>query len=134
MAASTGSAVVLLPHDAAFLNERGITHTVTSEAGMTCVVLSGWSLPTGLNLPAADLLVRLPPNYPDVPPDMWWFSPAVHRADGRSAPATEATEHHLGRDWQRWSRHFQPGQWQSGIDGLESYLSLIRRELIRAAQ
>jgi hypothetical protein len=134
MPASATPPVALLPHDAAYLEGRRIAHSVTSEVGMTCVVLPGWTLPAGLNLPSADLLVRLPPNYPDVPPDMWWFSPAVCRADGRSAPATEATERHLGRDWQRWSRHFQPGQWNSGTDGLESYLALIRRDLIRAAQ
>jgi len=64
---------------------------------------------------------------------MWWFSPSIKLADGRVAPATEATERHIGRDWQRWSRHFQAGQWRSGIDGLESYLALIRHELARSA-
>jgi hypothetical protein len=64
---------------------------------------------------------------------MWWFDPLIKLADGRIAQATEATEHHLGRNWQRWSRHFKPGQWQSGIDGLESYLALIRHELARSA-
>ena len=34
--------------------------------------------------------------------------------------------------WQRWSRHFSHGQWRPGIDGLESYLALIRRDLERS--
>jgi hypothetical protein len=38
----------------------------------------------------------------------------------------------VGRSWQRWSRHFAAGQWQSGIDGLESFLALVRRELERS--
>jgi E2/UBC family protein E len=63
---------------------------------------------------------------------MWWFCPGIKLADGRAAQATEAIERHLGRDWQRWSRHFQAGQWRSGIDGLESYLALIRQELGRS--
>jgi hypothetical protein len=62
---------------------------------------------------------------------MWWFSPPLRFADGRVIPATESMETHLGRQWQRWSRHFNPGQWNSGIDGLESYIALIRRELQR---
>lgn len=133
MLASAGPEVALPPLDAAYLEERSIPHTFSSESGMMCVVFPGWVLPAGFDRPAADLLVRLPAGYPDVPPDMWWFSPAVRRANGQFAPATEVTEHHLGRDWQRWSRHFQAGQWHSGIDGLKSYLALIRRELIRAA-
>lgn len=117
--------------DAAHLTDRGLQHSVTIDAGMTCLVFPSWPLPPGFNMTSADLLIRLPAGYPDVPPDMWWFCPAVALADGRAIPATEVVEQHLGRSWQRWSRHFQPGQWHSGIDGLESYLALIRRELDR---
>ena len=99
---------------------------------MTCVEIREWPLPRGFDRDSADLLVRLSPGYPDVPPDMWWFSPPVHLADGTSLPATNAVERYLGRAWQRWSRHFQDGQWQSGVDGLESYLALIRQDLERS--
>jgi Prokaryotic E2 family E len=125
--------MALLSADKAFLELRGHAHEVHDEAGMTCVVLPSWNLPSGLDRPAATLLVRLPAGYPDVPPDMWWFDPGLRRADGRAIEATQATEAHLGRQWQRWSRHFQPGQWKSGVDGLESYLALIQRELLKAA-
>jgi hypothetical protein len=101
---------------------------------MTCVVFPGWALPPGYDRASADLLVRLPAGYPDLPPDMWWFDPAVKLPNGSTPPATQATEGYLGRQWQRWSRHFQAGQWKSGIDGLESYLALIRQELLRCAQ
>jgi hypothetical protein len=50
-------------------------------------------------------------------------------ADGQNTPATEVIDKHLGRSWQRWSRHFVAGQWKSGIDGLESFMALVRREL-----
>jgi len=43
------------------------------------------------------------------------------------------TEQYLGRSWQRWSRHFAAGQWQSGVDGLESYIALMRAEFETAA-
>ncbi len=69
-----------------------------------------------------------------MPPDMWWFSPAIRLADGRTVQATEVIERHLGKDWQRWSRHFNAGQWRSGIDSLESFLALIRRELERCTK
>jgi hypothetical protein len=120
--------------DIEYLKRRNLQHQLVAEGGMTCVVLPSWRLPVGLSQSTADLLLRLQPGYPDLPPDMWWFSPDVLLANGSRIQATEVTEHHLGRPWQRWSRHLQPGQWKSGVDGLESYLALIDRELARAAQ
>lgn len=117
--------------DVAYLTERGIDYTVVSEANMICIVLRSYGLPTGYNQASSDLLLRLNTGYPDVPPDMWWFDPPVCAADGHTIQATEHVENHLGRSWQRWSRHFNSGQWQSGIDCLETYLALIRRELER---
>ena len=117
--------------DIEYLNERGIAHEIVAEAGMICVVLPQWPLPRGLDLDKSDLLIRLSPGYPDVHPDMWWFSPPVHLADGQHLPATNVVETYLGRSWQRWSRHFKRAQWQSGVDGLESYLTLIRQDLER---
>jgi hypothetical protein len=119
--------------DRAYLETRGVSHQIVSEANMICVVLPGFAIPPGYNRTQSDLLLRLSPGYPDVPPDMWWFSPAVTLADGRSIPATDCTEQHLGRSWQRWSRHFSGGQWRSGIDSIESFLALIRNELQRYA-
>jgi hypothetical protein len=120
--------------DITCLAERGIQYSISMEANMTCVVFPGYKLPTGYNVAAADLLLRLQPGFPDVPPDMWWFNPAIRRADGRVVQATEVTERHLGKEWQRWSRHFNAGQWRSGIDSLESFLALIRRELETSAK
>ncbi len=101
---------------------------------MTCLVLHDFHLPEGFNCEKSELLLRLQPGYPDVPPDMWWFDPPARRADGKPIPATEVIEHHLGRGWQRWSRHFSAGQWRSGVDGLESFLALIRKELEKSVR
>jgi len=124
---------MLPPTDVSFLNERAPGHVVSGEAGMTCVVLPEFPVPEGFDRSVADLLIRLSPGYPDVPPDMWWFSPPVRRKDGVEIAATQAQERHLGREWQRWSRHLSPGQWRSGIDSLESYVALVRTELRAAA-
>ena len=117
--------------DIAFLNEQGIAHEIVIESGMTCIVILQWPLPEGFDQAEADLLIRLNPGYPDVPPDMWWFDPPVQRADGEALPATGVRESYLGRTWQRWSRHFSGAQWKSGVDCLESYLALIRQDLGR---
>ena len=127
------STPLLLPADGLCLTDRGLAYEASVEAGMTCVTIRSWRLPTGYDRTESDLLVRLPSGFPDVAPDMWWFAPAVKLANGGTIQATELNENHVGRQWQRWSRHFQAGQWRSGVDGLESYLALIQRELIRCA-
>lgn len=119
--------------DVGYLTERGADYAVSTEANMICVVLKKYTLPPGYDQASADLLLRLNVGYPDVPPDMWWFDPPIRRADGRTVQATESMESHLGRSWQRWSRHFNAGQWQSGIDCLETFLALVRKELERCA-
>ena len=123
--------MALPQNDATYLSERELVYDIVPEANMTCVVLIGYRLPAGFDRTQSDLLLRLSPGYPDVPPDMWWFDPPVRLADGRTVQATEQMEQHLGRPWQRWSRHFNQGQWRSGIDCLETFLALIRRELER---
>jgi hypothetical protein len=123
----------LLPADAQALNERGLAYEAVTEGGMTCVVVKSWRLPVGYDSSESDLLLRLPAGFPDVAPDMWWFAPAVKLSGGAVVPATEVVETYLSREWQRWSRHFQAGQWRSGLDGLESYLALIQHELVRCA-
>ncbi len=123
---------MLPPNDAKYLTERSISHSVAHEANMTCVILPNFPLPPGFQRTESDLLLRLNSSYPDAAPDMWWFDPPVLRADGRVIPATQVIEPHLGRSWQRWSRHFVAGQWKSGIDGLESFLALIKEELERS--
>lgn len=119
--------------DATYLRDRGIDHSVSSEANMICVVINNYQLPAGYDRTHSSLLLRLNPGYPDVPPDMWWFAPPIGRSDGQEIPATQVRETHLGRNWQRWSRHLNAGQWRSGIDCLETLLALVRKELERCA-
>ena len=120
--------------DTNYLTDRAMEYSVSTEANMTCVLLPGFSLPPGFDQTHSDLLLRFNAGYPDVAPDMWWFDPPVRRSDGHAIQATDVTEQYLGRKWQRWSRHLNNGQWRSGLDGLESFLALIRRELERSVQ
>ena len=124
----------MLPSDDhAYLAQKYPTFAQSSEAGMLCVVLPNYLLPTGLAPHQADLLLRLSPSYPDVPPDMWWFRPAVHRVDGGAIPNADVTEQCLGKTWQRWSRHLDPNQWRPGADSLRTYLAILNSDLTLAA-
>jgi hypothetical protein len=125
---------VILPEpDRQFLQDAAINHRVFEEGGMLNVELISFPLPDGLNTPSANVLFRLSPSYPDVPPDMWWIIPHLSPARGGVIPATELIETIDGRSWQRWSRHLDAIAWRSGVDGLESYIRLLRNELDTAA-
>ena len=116
------------------LVERAPRYSISSEAGMICVVVPDFPLGPGYDRPVADLLLRLTPGYPDVPPAMWWFHPYVRHADGEPIHGTEIHERHLGHEWQRWSRHLQSSEWRSEIDSIESYLAIVREELADVAR
>ena len=120
--------------DEEFLERLGFEYEVASEGGLTAVVIKQWRLPPGYEPHEVDLLVRLPPGFPDAQPDMYWCDPPVRLAGSGSYPqAADLFETYLGRTWQRFSRHLPPGAWQPGSDSLESYLALIRTQLARTA-
>ena len=121
----------MLPEpDREFLARAGIAYREFEDGtGMLNVELTGFDLPPGLNAQRANVLFRLSASYPDTPPDMWWVIPHLAPLKGGVIVATEMLETHDGRAWQRWSRHLDPSAWRSGIDGLESYVRLLRTEL-----
>jgi len=116
------------------LRRSGYEPQVSAEGGMICVLIPGYRLPEGYLPAMTDLLLRLPAGFPEVPPDMFWVDPPVAFARTGAAPAaTELRETHLGRVWQRFSRHLAPGSWRPGCDSLQSYLSLLHTDLARDA-
>jgi hypothetical protein len=126
---------MLRPAEEEYLRRLGLDYEVSPDAGMVAVVIKNWPLPNGYEPEQVDLLVRLPPGFPDVNPDMYWCDPPVRvAATGVYPPAADQFEPHLGRQWQRFSRHLGGGAWQPGRDSLESYLALIRNDLAKNAE
>lgn len=123
----------LRPADEETLKEIGAEFEVGSDGSLVTLHIRAFQLPEGLSPRKADLLIRLPPGFPDAAPDMFWLDPPVHRADGSEPPGANVRENHLGRSWQRWSRHIRR-QWRPGIDNLGTYLAYVRRCLGQAAQ
>lgn len=123
---------MLRPTDQAVLDELGCPYDVGTDGAFLTVLLAGFPLPPGLQPQRSDLLLRLPPGFPDAAPDMFWLDPAAVGPNGVAIAGTESREAYLGRTWQRWSRHIA-GQWRPGIDNLGTYLAYIRRCLDQAA-
>lgn len=117
--------------DVKFLNERSLVWELLPDPqGAAFLVVKGFNVAAGGFTPAVtELMVRIPAQYPMTPLDMWYCDPPVRlAANGQFATASEVMEGHLGRTWQRFSRHLNGG-WRPGVDGLRSYFALIQREL-----
>lgn len=122
---------MLRPADAATLDDLGLPCEFVAEAGFTMLQINNYPVGSGLAPERATMLLRLPPGFPDATPDMFWFDPPLTTTIGAAIPGTELREIHLGRSWQRWSRHIQ-GQWRPGVDNLATYMAYVRRCLDQA--
>ncbi|MEO6803180.1 MAG: E2/UBC family protein [Granulicella sp.] len=117
--------------DAAFLAERGSAFELLPDPnGGAFLIIKNFDVSTGGFTPATtDLMVRIPPQYPITQLDMWYCDPPIRiAATGQFATASEVMEPHLGRTWQRFSRHLN-GSWKPGVDSLRSFFVFIQREL-----
>ena len=113
--------------DADFLCEKGFQFEEHQVGGEVRLVIHNFPLPLAYVPRTCDLLLKLPAGYPNANPDMFWTSPAVRLADGRTPMSAEVMEFCDGRDWQRWSRH--SGSWRPGVDNLRSKLRAVQSEL-----
>lgn len=107
---------------------RAAIHQQTD--GWSFLVISGYEIPGRFQPQAVELLVKLPPGFPDAQPDMFWVHPAVKTASG-ALPKATCIERFLGKDWQRFSWHLSPGAWQPGISTLRDFMRCIAGRFLR---
>ena len=124
---------MLPPEDRDYLQTQGIAFEEVSEGSTKAVVLKGWSLPPArFDAGAADVLILLPPAYPDCAPDMFYLMPWVRLAASQRYPnAADQPHAFAGKNWQRWSRHNDA--WRPGVDGIWTMVRRIERALEIAA-
>jgi hypothetical protein len=120
----------LLPAaDVAWLKERKLKATAMQVGREIHVIITDYQVPSGYNHDKVDLLIRLPDQWPDGKPDMFWVEPHLAIKATGAAPRQTGTRYTAhGRSWQRWSRHIQDG-WRPGVDGLENFIAMIGNEL-----
>jgi hypothetical protein len=119
---------------AAVLEEAGISRdraTIHSEpGGWVFVVISNYELPVGFAPNRVNLLVKLPPGFPDAAPDMFWVHPTVLGPNG-IVPKATSPERLLGQDWQRFSWHLAPGSWKPGVSDFRDFMRCIYSRFLR---
>lgn len=106
--------------------------SVHSQPGdWTFLVISGFKVPGGYAPGEVDVLIKLPPGFPDAAPDMFWVRPALKTPAG-GVPRATSTERLLGTDWQRFSWHLAAGAWKPGTSTLRDYLRCIHARFLRS--
>lgn len=112
--------------DESFLTEQFQKWESVLEGGAQWIVIRGFMLPNGFNVPQADLAIQLVAGYPDAALDMAYFSPDIQRADGKAIPALSSQQFD-GGVWQRWSRHrTDANPWTPGEDNLATHVAYVK--------
>ena len=117
----------LIPEqDRDFLDRKNYDYEIVSLGGAIYIIFKNFDFPQCYNPQKADLLVILPPGYPNSAVDMFWTNPDVKLLNNNLPKSSEHHEAYLSRNWQRWSRHLI---WRAGIDNLRSFIAAVNKEL-----
>lgn len=93
--------------------------------GWMHLILRDMRLPPAYAPERADVLIKLPPLFPDAQPDMFWTTPGVQLRNG-APPQNTSLEQVNGATWLRFSWHLARGAWKPGISTLQDYIRCIR--------
>jgi hypothetical protein len=89
--------MMLLPADRDALKRFGLPFKVSWQGGFIMVQIEDYPLGPGLLPEQVTILIRLPPEFPDVYPDMFWVYPPVRRPSEGLIAGTQCMETHLVR-------------------------------------
>jgi len=127
---------LLLDDDYAKLSDRGITYEEAEQQRF--FIFTNHALPAEFYTVAqCDVLVIIPPNYNQAGNDMFWCAPSFARTDGLVIPQVMLPgggDNRVwnGREFCRWSRHWnppKPGVWRPGRDDIISIYRRVERAL-----
>ena len=127
---NAGDATFSLPSvDQTYFDSRQSTIQLIEETNKKGLVLVNFDLPKAkFNVSQSNILILLPPSYPDSAPDMFYSDPWLKLNSTNSWPkAADQSFKFSGRNWQRWSRH--NNEWRPGIDSLRSFICRIQTAL-----
>lgn len=115
--------------DEDYLREKEFVWELLPNGDGACLVVKNYPVNGDqFDRSATDLMIRIPAQYNNAALDMFYADPPLRLKSGAYPPAAEHFETHSGRNWQRFSRHFNT-PWRAGVDGLPTMLTFVHREL-----
>jgi len=111
--------------DTEFLEASGYDWEAIRVNNASWVLIHDFNIPEGYTTNKVTAALRIDNGYPTSQIDMVYFSPHLHRADGKTINAL-AMQSIDGKQYQRWSRHRTPANpWRRELDDISTHLSLI---------
>ncbi len=118
--------MILPDEDTDFLNAQYNSRwEELSEGNTHGLLIRDYPLPEGYTPKNSSLMLLIPDSYPGAMIDMFYFDPPVQREDGAEIERL-LDEIHFGRQWQRWSRHYD---WRPGIDNMSTHITYVSNQL-----
>lgn len=91
------------------------------------LLIDRYPLPPGWNKSETQLLLMLPPSYPNGKPDMFWTDDDLTLASGDEPEKATTFENHCEKRWRRFSWHAT--KWTPGKDNIHTYMAFVDRRL-----
>jgi len=85
------------------------------------LIIRDFPIPTGYKAKESTLMLLVPTGYPGSALDMFYFWRPLEKIDGTSILNLNS-ETHFGKEWQRWSRHYD---WKSGRDSIVRHIEFV---------
>jgi len=104
---------------------------IEQPGGWRFLILRSFAVPEGFSAATADILIKLPPTFPDAAPDMFWVYPPMTLSNGAVPQAATVQQSLLGQNWQRFSWHLEKGAWQPGSSTIRDFVRCVRARLLR---
>lgn len=114
--------------DAEFLDNKGLRWEALVENGLRWLIIYDHLVPEGYNVQLVEVALQIAPNYPAAEIDMAYFHPGLIKKSGRAIYALSQQQID-GKNFQRWSRHRNPGEWRPGLDNISTHLVLVENWL-----
>lgn len=117
--------------DEGYLRHKGFDWELLPVGEEGCLVLKDYAVSASMyDRATTDVLIRIPAQYNNAALDMFYCDPPLKLQSGAYPDRADHFETHIGRNWQRFSRHF-PTPWRAGVDSLPTLLTFVQRELHR---
>lgn len=111
--------------DTDYLNSLGLRWETFRDAGLSWLLIYGYTVPPGYNVQNVDVAITIQPGYPVAPLDMAYFFPHLQLLNQRTIAAVTFKQIN-GKTFQRWSRHRTASNpWRPGIDDLSTHLACV---------